>query len=191
MSRPETTKVSGFFRFRRPGGCLPAGIALALLCLLGLAAVWLATKPDQSGLGEKLPGLAFETMDKTPVLLDQYRGKVLLINFWAPWCVPCLQEMPSLQALHDQLDAGQYQLIGITEDEDRHLVAEFLLDNAINFPQLFDVDKVMNEHPLNVRALPVTLIVDRDLRIRQRFVGERDWASADMRHYLTAAGAAN
>lgn len=107
--------------------------------------------------------------------LSQWRGRRVVLNVWASWCAPCRAEMASLQALAAQLDAARAVVIGLSVDDDLHLVREYLRSAAIRFPvYLQDADRNA-QRALDVRALPATLLVDADGRLQGREEGARDW----------------
>lgn len=107
----------------------------------------------------------------------EWSGKTLLINFWATWCLPCRDEMPSLQALSDDLDDEHYAVIGVSIDEDLNLLKEFLLDFNLDFPILQDSGGKILAAQMGVIAYPETIIVSPQGRIVKRISGAREWDS--------------
>lgn len=106
--------------------------------------------------------------------ISEWQGKVLVINFWATWCPPCLKEIPDFIALQQQYKAQDLQFIGIAL-EDKKPVAEFLAATKINYPILLGGDNgITLAHQLgnSVDAVPYTLIVDRQGQIIHRHPGE-------------------
>ncbi len=103
------------------------------------------------------------------------KGKILIINFWATWCHPCREEMPSLQKLSDSLDKAQFQVIAISIDDDENLMQEFLIQNAITFNNYHDPKKILTQQQLNIQAYPETIIVAPDGIIIKRVSGEQSW----------------
>jgi thiol-disulfide isomerase/thioredoxin len=114
--------------------------------------------------------------DGTPADMAAYRGKALLVNFWATWCAPCIEELPAMGKLQAMLGGADFAVVTIALDEpDPAKVAPFLTAHgAGNLPALLDgnrsVDKV-----LSISALPTSLLVDRDGMIRARLTGDADW----------------
>ncbi len=129
-----------------------------------------------------LPPLTVSGLESGELQLSTLTGKVTVLNAWAPWCPPCLEEMPSLERLHQQLDPERFRVIGLTTD-DRFLALEFLQKHAISFDNYF-IDQAELESQLGVKAFPETLIIGADGLIAERVLGERDWASAEIRAWL-------
>ncbi len=119
--------------------------------------------------------------DGTVHRLSQYRGHVVLVNFWATWCPPCLREMPSMQRLWEQLKDRDFVLLAVDVGEDEETVFGFTLslDVPIEFPLLLDRQgNIVAEWP--VRGLPTTFLVDRNGRIVYRAVGGREWDAPEL-----------
>ena len=112
--------------------------------------------------------------------LSEYRGRVVVLNFWATWCAPCRAEMPSLQALQDAL--GPEGLSVVTVAFGRHAPAAMrrFWDEAgvTDLPLYLDPDTAL-ARPLGVRGLPHTMLLDREGRIAGEVVGEADWTSPE------------
>ena len=131
-----------------------------------------------------LPALA-----ATPALGErraEFGDRTLLINFWATWCTPCRDEMPDLQALSDSLDRDRFAVIGVSIDDDRNLVQEFLLDYGISFANYHDRDQSLASERLGILVLPVTYIVAPDGRILARISGARRWDRDSLMELLDA-----
>jgi thiol-disulfide isomerase/thioredoxin len=111
-----------------------------------------------------------------PVDMAPYRGKVLLVNLWATWCAPCIQELPSLGALQRDLGGEQFQVLTIAVDErDPAKIAPFLARHgADNLPALVDRDRTIDT-VAQVVALPTSLLVDRDGAAKAMLTGDACW----------------
>jgi thiol-disulfide isomerase/thioredoxin len=107
-----------------------------------------------------------------------YRGKVLLVNLWATWCAPCIKELPSLGALQQELGGDQFQVVTIALDErDPAKIEPFLASHgAATLPVLIDRDRTI-ERVAQVSALPTSLLVDRDGKVRAMVTGDACWNS--------------
>jgi thiol-disulfide isomerase/thioredoxin len=113
-------------------------------------------------------------MDDVKIKLSDYRGKVVLLNFWATWCPPCIREMPSMERLHQQVNAEDFKVIAINQMEDADQVFAFTgqLEIDPTFDILFDsTSKVSQDYA--VRGLPTTYLIDKQGNIRYRAVGGR------------------
>lgn len=99
------------------------------------------------------------------IRLSEYRGQVVLINFWASWCGPCRQEMPHLDAIHKKYEPMGFTVFGINVEQDRKMADKILRDIPVSFPILFDDSNLVSEL-YKVDAMPVTVLVDRNGDIR-------------------------
>ncbi|HEY7648420.1 MAG TPA: TlpA disulfide reductase family protein [Methylomirabilota bacterium] len=114
--------------------------------------------------------------------LADHRGKVVLINFWATWCPPCLEEMPALERLwHQQRDRG-FVLIAVSLDADRGVVKPFVAEHRLTFPIGLDA-KLEVANLYGIRALPATFVVDRQGQVAALALGPRAWDN-DAAHSL-------
>ena len=107
--------------------------------------------------------------------LSDYRGKVVLVNFWATWCEPCRQEMPSIQRLRDKFAGKAFAAFAVNVDEPEARVRTFIKQSGLDLPVLLDTNKTVTRN-WGVRVLPVTFLVDREGRVRYRAVGDLDWS---------------
>jgi len=135
---------------------------------------------------ERLPAPAFEleALAATAIRLSDYRGKLVLVNFWATFCAPCRKEMPALQGIWtDYADKGLVVLAIAADREGRGSVAPYITDGGYSFPVALDPDgEVRNRY--EVSALPTTYLVGRDGRFVARLIGERAWDSPGFRAFL-------
>lgn len=122
----------------------------------------------------------FELMalDGKVVKSSELAGKVVLVNFWATWCGPCKEEMPSLARLQKQLDPAQFTLVTVTTDIQRQGIAHFLSQLGVSLPVLFDEDQEVSRSFM-VRGLPTTIVIASDGRLVGRAVGPRAWDSPE------------
>jgi len=168
-----------------------AGAAGVLLCLLGLFTLaTLATllPPGNAVAAELLPWkgpsaappLALRDLDGREHRLADYRGKVVVINFWATWCEPCREEMPSLQRLADHMAGRPFVLLGVDMADSEPRVRAFLQQTPVRFPLLLDRDSAVAK-AWKVKLLPTTLIIDQAQRIRHAAYGELVWDSAEIK----------
>lgn len=130
-----------------------------------------------------IPASDFELqdMDEEKVKLSDYRGKVVLLNFWATWCPPCIREMPSMERLHQQVDADDFKVIAVNQMEDVDQVFAFTgqLEVDPTFAILFDsTSEVSRDYA--VRGLPTTYLIDKEGNIRYRAVGGREFDHAEV-----------
>lgn len=154
--------------------------AWMLLAPLGAAAQALAPWP-----GGATPPLELFALDGRSHRLADYRGRVVLVNFWATWCAPCRAEMPSIERLRHALDKDPFAVLAVNVGEDAATVRAFADRVSMNFPLLLDPD-TQATRAWRARALPMTFIVGPEGRIRYQALGERDWADAEIRSTLRA-----
>ena len=117
------------------------------------------------------PDVQFTKLDGSPFRLRDLRGRVVLLNFWATWCIPCRSEIPSLSAMQKDLDAKGLSIIGVSYDDTADLIHEFQKDIPQSYQIVLGGREVGSELPAS--PLPTTYIIDRQGRIRDKLIGER------------------
>lgn len=122
--------------------------------------------------GKPAPKFTLKTFEGKPVSLDDYRGKVVLLDFWATFCVPCVNALPELQALHAKNASRGFAVIGVTVDDRAPLVKKATARAKVTYPILKATPAVWNEY--KVTALPSMILVGRDGKIIKRYGGEAD-----------------
>lgn len=145
------------------------GLLVVLLAGIGNSQVW--------GMGARVPAIGMPVEDFQLVdlngqtqRLSQYRGKIVLLNFWATWCKPCTTEMPAMQATHDKLRDKGFVVLAINELEDDAKVREHIVTYKHTFPVLLDRDnKVANQ--FGVFGLPVSVFIDQEGRVQEYIKG--------------------
>ena len=152
------------------------GFLVALLLLIALP---VAAQEAGSGLTRLAdtplaPDFSLPDMDGAVYRLSDYRGQVVIVNFWATWCPPCREEMPSMQRAWEQLQGEGILMLGINVGEDEDTIFPFTADYPVDFPLLLDRESaVTGQWP--VRGLPTTFVVDPAGRIVYRAIGSREW----------------
>jgi thiol-disulfide isomerase/thioredoxin len=122
------------------------------------------------------PALALHDLAGRRHALADYRGAVTLVNFWATWCEPCRDEMPSMQKLEERLRGQPFVILGVNHGEAESRVRAFAERMRIGFRILLDPGQDA-ANAWRVRILPESFLVARDGRVRYRVLGELDWAS--------------
>jgi thiol-disulfide isomerase/thioredoxin len=120
-----------------------------------------------------LPDLAGHTVD-----LRGLKGKVVVVNFWATWCEPCREEMPSLQRLRDKVSGRPVEVLTVNYGEFPQRIEPFMQREKIDLPVLLDTQKDV-ARAWNAGGLPMTFIVDRKGDVRYWVFGERDWSEGE------------
>ena len=153
-------------------------IALVVgLALISSPAVAQVLKPWSGGA---TPPLVLSDLEGVKHRLADYRGKVVLVNFWATWCVPCRDEMPSIERLRASLEGKPFVVLAVNLAEPESRIRKFLEAVPVRFPVLLDRDTQASK-AWQARLLPVTFIVGPDGAIRYRYVGELDWSGPEAR----------
>jgi peroxiredoxin len=116
-------------------------------------------------LSGRAPTFALESRDGGIVSLENLRGQVVMVNFWATWCGPCRQEMPHLEALHQKYSSLGFTLLGVNVEDDREGATQFLAETPVSFPVLFDPKSEVSQL-YNVVAMPSTVLIARDGTMR-------------------------
>lgn len=126
--------------------------------------------------GSPLASFDLKNLEGDIVRSKELAGKVVLLNFWATWCGPCKEEMPSLAKLQSQFDPMQFQVVTVTTDMHPKGIKQFLDHLGIHLPVLFDEHEDVSRAYM-VRGLPTTILMMQDGRAVGRAVGPRAWDS--------------
>jgi thiol-disulfide isomerase/thioredoxin len=144
-----------------------------------LASVWTGSvisaelKPADSA-----PPSAFQLQDLNgrPHRLSDYRGKVVLVNFWATWCEPCRAEMPSIERLQKRLGEQSFAVLAINMDEPEARIGKFVSSMPLALPVLLDPGAKVTR-AWKVRVLPASFVIGPDGRVRYTVIGDMDWSA--------------
>lgn len=128
--------------------------------------------------GAPLAAFDLKTLDGQTLRSKDLEGKVVLLNFWATWCGPCKEEMPSLARLQTQFDPIQVRVVTVTADMYPQGIKQFLDHLGINLPVLFDEDQALFR-AFMVRGLPTTMLIGQNGQVVGRAVGPRAWDSPE------------
>ena len=161
-----------YARRRRP---LAGGIFFLLTSILFAAGAPAVAASFEPWTGGGVTPFVLRDVDGRSHELSAYRGNVVLVNFWATWCEPCRQEMPSIQRLRDKLAGKPFAAFAVNVDEPEARVRTFIKQTGFDLPVLLDPNKTLTRS-WGVRVLPVTFLIDRDGRVRYRAIGDFDWA---------------
>jgi thiol-disulfide isomerase/thioredoxin len=131
------------------------------------------------------PPLELRTVDGRPLALADLRGRVVLVNFWATWCEPCVEEMPSLQRLRDRLGAARCEVLAVNYQEGEPRIRAFLQKVPLDLPIVRDTDGGV-ARAWRVRIFPTTFVVDADQTIRFLLTGSLDWTEPEVEGRIRA-----
>jgi thiol-disulfide isomerase/thioredoxin len=144
---------------------LSRGVALATALVLATAAA-LVAKPSKSGppaVGEPVQ-IKFNAVNGGKVDLASMKGKVVLIDFWATWCGPCVAEIPNVTATYNKLHDKGFEIVGISLDQNRAALTKFIKEKEMPWPQYFDGKGWENEisTSFGIRSIPAMWLIDKE-----------------------------
>jgi peroxiredoxin len=137
-----------------------ARLAAAFALVLGAGTAVPAIAPLATA-----PDFTLHTMNGPNMRLQEQRGRVVMVNFWATWCGPCRQEMPQLDRLYQKYHAAGFVLMGVNVDDDQRKAAEVAGKLGVTFPVLLDTDKTVSKL-YDLSTMPSTVIIDREGKVR-------------------------
>lgn len=185
---PEVDAGTGDPPLNSPGGTLSAGtisprrrltVAVVGFVILALAfgVVWLqSSKYEPLTLGMMAPDFSLPDLEGKARRLSDYRGKVVFLNFWATWCKPCKEEMPSMEILWENFKSEDFVMLAISMDRvtTKKDIPSFIESMKLTFPILTDswgqTDKLYK-----LMGVPETYIIDQEGVLREKVIGPRDW----------------
>ena len=167
--------------------------ALALISIAALsgASCYHGSKPSE--IGKAAPDFTIQDSDHS-VSLSQYRGKIVVLNFWATWCPPCIEEMPSLVALQKRMQAQGKDVVvlAVSLDDDANDYHKFLKEYGVDFVTVREAGEKTDKGVLapvseqyGTIQVPETYIIDRNGMIRRKFIGAVDWGQQEIIEYLS------
>ncbi|MGQ4810532.1 Thiol-disulfide oxidoreductase ResA [Candidatus Entotheonellaceae bacterium PAL068K] len=152
--------------------------ALFLLLVVIYGVLTRQAPPDDAAprVGQPLADFTLPDLQGQPVQLSALRGRVVFLNVWATWCPPCVEEMPTIQRLYDQLHEHGLTVLTISLDAlGVQVVAPFMRNYQLTFPALLDTQGIV-ERLYRTSGVPESFIVDKHGRLVEKIVGPRDWA---------------
>lgn len=158
---------------------LPISFAIALT-LLGFCGCYSRSRPAR--IGSAAPDFTVQDSARK-VTLSQFRGQVVVLNFWATWCPPCVEEMPSLVQMQQKMKDKGITVLAISVDVDDGAYKKFLQDHNVNLLAVRDADQKSSDL-YGTFKFPETYIIDRNGVVRRKFIGAVDWTEPDVIEYL-------
>lgn len=151
---------------------LRAGIAVLTIALMAVVAVTLRERVVVAG--DSAPEFEITTDGGKKVSLDQFGGRLLVLNFWATWCPPCISELPSLNEMAAELKGDGVVVLGISVDKDKDVYDRFLRKVRLNFETARDPEAEISSN-YGTTKYPETYIVNRDGKVLEKFIADQNW----------------
>ena len=130
----------------------------------------------QLAKGRPAPNFSLPDLDGQMVGLADYRGKVVLLNIWATWCPPCVEEMPSMEKLYQEMKGEGFEILAVSIDESgTQDVLPFMKKHKLSFPALIDSKGTLKDL-YQTTGVPESFIIDKDGILVEKIIGPRDWA---------------
>jgi len=149
--------------------------------LLALSGCYSGSRPPR--IGSNAPEFTVQDSDRT-VDLNQFHGQIVVLNFWATWCPPCVEEMPSLVVMQRHMKAKGVTVLAVSIDVDENAYRAFLKQHGVD---LLTVRDPAQKTPAlyGTHGWPETFIIDRNGMIRRKFIGAVDWTEPEITDYLS------
>ena len=182
--RPETKFAAaiariGYYSFVR---CASAAVGLLLVTSLALwTGCYGGSRPPH--IGNAAPDFTVQDADRK-VSLDELRGKIVVLNFWATWCPPCVDEMPSLVQMQQKMKPKGVEVLAVSVDADESAYRRFLNDHKVDLLTVRDADQKSNTL-YGTFKFPETYIIDRNGVLRRKFIGPVDWSQPEIVDFLS------
>lgn len=157
---------------------------LVLICCFLLLFPACGQEPTVATVGEPAPDFTLVDMKGKSWTLSDLKGRVVFINFWATWCPPCREEMPSMQQLYDLLPKDQFTMLAVLNKDDPLLAVSFAEKLGLTMPILNDRANVAGQK-YGLTGLPETYVVDKQGVLREKFIGPAKWDTPKIRHRLS------
>ena len=159
---------------------------IKLLILVCCLAIFFAGCGESQvvAVGKPAPNLDTVDMKGDVWSLSKQKGKVVFVNFWATWCAPCREEMPSMQQLYAKMPKDKFKMVALYNRDKPELVKNFVTKLGITIPILDDQQNILGER-YGLTGLPETFIVDKKGVIREKFIGPKEWDSPEIVDLLT------
>jgi cytochrome c biogenesis protein CcmG, thiol:disulfide interchange protein DsbE len=153
---------------------------LALAFLVSLWSCYSGTRPGR--IGTSAPDFTVQD-SQNKITLSQYRGQVVVLNFWATWCAPCVEEMPSLVEMQRRMKAKGITVLAVSMDVDESAYKQFIKEHNVNLLTVRDPDHKSSEL-YGTFKYPETYVIDRGGVMRRKFIGAVDWTEPDITEFL-------
>lgn len=154
-------------------------VLLVFFLASAISATAFASTPGEVEVGGYLREAKLNGFSGNTKRFSDFKGKPLIINVWASWCGPCRAEMGSLERLSRRYGGKQFNVIGVSTDDDGNAAAAFIKQSRVTFENYLD-SKLFLENMLGANAIPLTVLVDARGRVLQKVRGVREWDSPEI-----------
>ncbi len=165
----------------KKGGSAKQYIFLAVLAFIALTVTvsfFIKGRPAGNKIiasGDRAPDFRLPAVNGKYVNLSDFRGRIVMVHFWATWCPPCVEELPTLAKLYGVLEGKDFEMLAVSVDEGgAETVTSFMHRNNLNLPVLLDSNHAVSSK-YGTFKFPETYILDRDGVVRYKVIGPRDW----------------
>lgn len=152
-----------------------------ILVLVTLTGCYSGSRPPR--IGNPAPDFTVQDAERR-ITLSQYRGQIVVLNFWATWCPPCVEETPSLVQMSNRLKDHGVTVLGVSVDADGAAYQRFIKDHRVDYLTIRDADQKSN-NLYGTFKFPETYIIDRNGTLRRKFIGPVDWNSREVTEFLS------
>ncbi len=136
-------------------------------------------------VGDRAPDFTLPGLSSPSVQLRSYRDRVVVLNFWATWCPPCVEESPSLEGFAERMRPRGVEVIGVSVDQDESALRKFVADFHVSYPIVRDPSQTVAAH-YGTRKFPETYILDRQGRVAEKIIGAIDWQDPRILRFVEA-----
>ncbi len=178
IRHPDAAPLAGPSRIRRRLVVTIGGLAILAL---SFGVVWLqSSKYEPLTVGMTAPDFSLPDMAGKSQRLSDYRGKVVFLNFWATWCKPCKEEMPSMQMMWENFKTEDFVILAVSMDRvtTKKDIPSFIESMRLTFPVLTD-SWGQTDKRYKLMGVPETYIIDQDGVLREKIIGPRDWTARE------------
>lgn len=130
--------------------------------------------------GVSAPNFSLKDLKGKTVSFSGFKGKVVILNFWASWCPPCVAEMPSFKKIYSEMKSRGLEVIAVSSDRSARDTRDFVENKGLDFTVLMDEDRNVSRE-YKVFSLPTTFLINRNGIIVEKFFGEYDWTDREMK----------
>ncbi len=157
---------------------------LLLLFCLPLSLAGCGEELKVATIGKMAPDFTLVDRNGKTWTLSELKGQVVFVNFWATWCPPCREEMPSMQYLYTMQPKDKFKMLAVLNKDDPALADTFAAKLGLTMPILNDQDNTVGKK-YGLTGLPETYIIDKQGVLRKKFIGPAHWGTPEIRHMLS------